>query len=395
MISVRVRSALAYIGFFVAAGAIVPYLPLHLRSLGFQLSELGGLLALGPLLGLAASPAWGSLSDRYRGSPRVFFVANAAAIAGAAMLAVSPDPLAVTAGTALIGIGVAGVLPILDARALETSGPNRAGYGPVRAWGSAAYILGALGTGAAIERFGTASLFVVYVAAMSATALIGLGLRPPAGRSAIASTTRPLRDAGRLFGPRGLGAFLVGAFLCWLGMSAVLTYTPLRFQELGAGATIVGLGGAIAAAIEVPIMLRYPRLAARFGAERLLIVGALTLALRSATAALATTPELLLAASIFGGVGYALFFVGGVTYVSKRVPPELAATAQGILQGVSNSMSQVFAAALGGTIAAAIHIDGLFWTAVALGIGATVLIAFAVRPGGGPADVRRRANGLP
>jgi PPP family 3-phenylpropionic acid transporter len=382
VISVRVRTALAYITFFASAGAIVPYLPLYYRGLGFELGELGGLLALGPFVGLLASPAWGALSDRYRGTPRVLFAASLTSIAGAAMLALSQERIVVFGGAAVLGAGIAGVLPILDARALETAGPNRAGYGPVRAWGSAAYIVGALGTGAAIERWGNASLFAVFEGALIATAVIGLGLRPPAGREGVViqSSTRPLRDAGRLFGPRGLGAFLLGAFLCWLGMAAVLSFTPLRFEELGAGATIVGLGGAIAAGIEVPIMLRYPRLAARFGAERLLILGAATIGLRAVTAALATTPEVLLAASVFGGIGYALFFVGGVTYVSHRVPPQLAATAQGILQGVSNSMSQVVAAAVGGTIAAAIHIDGLFWVAVVLGFAATLIIAFAVRP---------------
>ena len=381
MTSPRVRTALAYITFFASAGAIVPYLPLYFRGLGFDLGELGWLLALGPFVGLLASPAWGSLSDRYRGSPMVFFAASVTSIAGAAILALFTDRLMVFAGAAVLGAGVAGVLPILDARALETAGPNRAGYGPVRAWGSAAYIVGALGTGAAIERWGIGSLFAVYEAAFILTALIGLGLRPPSGRGdvVITTSTRPLRDAGRLFGPRGLGAFLLGAFLCWLGMAAVLSFTPLRFEELGAGATIVGLGGAIAAGIEVPIMLRYPWLADRFGAERLLVIGAFTIALRSVTAALSTSPELLLGASIFGGIGYALFFVGGVTYVSKRVPAELAATAQGILQGVSNSMSQVVAAAFGGIIAAAIGIDGLFWVALALGLAATVIIAFAVR----------------
>lgn len=379
MISPRVRSALAYAAFFAAVGSMLPYLPLYFREIGFELGEIGGMLALGPLVGLAMSPAWGALSDRHRGSPWVFVAATLTALAGTALLALGSDRLLVIAGAAVFGAGMAGLTPILDARALETVGGDRSGYGPLRAWGSLSYIVTALATGLLADAVGLRALFLVLGGCLVATGLIGLSLRPSAARAALVPSLRPVRDAGRLFGPRGLGLFLLGVFLTWLGMSAVLSFTPLRFEELGAGATIVGLGGAIAAGIEVPLMLRYPALAARFGPERLLIAGAAFLAARSLVAVIATDPIGLLAASIFAGFGYALFFVGGVTYVSARVPAELAATAQGIFQGVGSSLSQVTAALLGGVVAAAVGIQGLFGIAVAIGAVGTTIIAIAIR----------------
>lgn len=387
MIPPRLRSALAYAAFFGAAGAFVPYLTLYYRELGFQLGEIGGLLAVGSLVGLVAAPGWGSLSDRRQGSPVVLVAATGTALAGTALLSLGPELpdlrwLVVGGGAALLGCGVAGVLPIIDARALETAGAARSGYGPLRAWGSVGYVLSALGTGAIVEAVGLRALLGVLVAFLIATGGIGLTLRPPSG-STVHRYGSPIRDAGRLFGPRGLGVFLLGSFLAWLGMSLVLSFTPLRFEELGAGATLIGLGGAIAAAIEVPLMLAFPRLGARFGPNRLLVAGAAFLMARSVVAALATGPEMLLAASVFAGLGYALFLVAGVVYVSNHVPPELAATAQGIFQGVGSSLSQVTAAAAGGAIAAAFGLQGMFVLAAALGVGATIIVAFAVRSTGG------------
>lgn len=383
----RVRSALAYAAFFAAAGAWVPYLTLYYRDLGFQLGEIGGLLALGSLVGLVASPAWGSLSDRRHGSPSILVTAIGSAIVGTGLLTLGFDVdgpvrlVVVAAGAALLGCGIAGTLPLIDARALETAGASRSGYGPLRAWGSVGYVLSALGTGAIVETAGARALLVVMTIFLIATAGVGLSLRPPP-----APTGRrygsPLRDAGRLFGPRGLGLFVLGSFLAWLGMQLVLSFTPLRFAELQAGATIIGLGGAIAAAIEVPLMLAFPRLAARFGSHRLLIAGALFLMARSVVAALATSPALLLAASVFAGLGYALLLVAGVVYVSTHVPPELAATAQGIFQGVGSSLSQVTAAVVGGAIAATAGIQGMFVLAAGLGVAATIIVAVAVRSSG-------------
>ena len=157
------------------------------------------------------------------------------------------------------------------------------------------------------------------------------------------------------------------------------------FQGITSGITLAmvfiaaAVSGAIAAGVEVPLMLRYPALTARFGPTRLLIAGAGFLALRSLVAALATEPLGLLVASAFAGCGYALFFVGGVTYVSNRVPPELAATAQGIFQGVGSSLSQVTAALLGGAIAALVGIQGLFAIASVLGIAGALIVTLATR----------------
>jgi PPP family 3-phenylpropionic acid transporter len=358
---------------------MLPYLPLYHRGIGFGLGEIGGMLALGPLVGLAMSPAWGALSDRHRGSPWVFVGATATALAGAMVLALGTDRLVVVAGAAIFGAGMAGLAPILDARALETANADRSGYGPVRAWGSLAYIASAIGTGLLADEVGLRALFVVLGACLVATGLVGLTLKPSAARAAFTPSIRPVRDAGRLFGPRGLGLFLLGTFLSWLGMFVVLLFVPLRFSELGAGTSIIGLGGALAAGLEVPLMLRYPALARRFGPSRLLVAGAAFLAARGLVAALATDSTILLAASVFAGFGYALFFVGGVTYVSARVPAELAATAQGIFQGVGSSLSQVTASLLGGIVAAAIGIQGLFGTGVVLGLAGTAIIALAVR----------------
>jgi PPP family 3-phenylpropionic acid transporter len=384
----RVRSALAYAAFFAAAGAWAPYLTLYYRELGFQLGEIGGLLALGSLVGLISAPAWGSLSDRRSGSPAVLVAAVGTSLVGTAMLAIAPGALgahglSVLVGAALLGCGIAGTLPIIDARALETAGAARSSYGPLRAWGSVGYVASTLATGAIIEATSPKSLLIVQAIFLVATAAIGLTLRPPPASSARRYGS-PLRDAGRLFGPRGLGVFVLGSFLAWLGMQLVLSFTALRFDELHAGATVIGLGGAIAAGIEVPLMLSFPRLAARFGPDRLLIAGAFFLMARSVVAAFATSPELLVAASVFAGFGYALFLVAGVVYVSAHVPPELAATAQGIFQGVGSSFAQVTAAAGGGAIAGVAGLQGLFGLAACLGAGAMLIVAFAVRSSGPP-----------
>jgi PPP family 3-phenylpropionic acid transporter len=375
--SASARSALAYAALFAAVGTQAPYLVLYYQSLGFDLGMIGLVIALAGVVGLVAAPAWGAVSDAFRGAPMVLLAATAVAVAGAGLLSQAREPVAVVLAATVMGIGFAGVSPILDARALETAGGDRSGYGPLRAWGSVSYIVAAFGTGVAIERWGIGSLFVLLAACLLATGLVGLTLRPASVQSA---TPSRLRAIPRLFGPGGhLGLFLLGAFVTWAAVAAVAGFYSLRYAELGAAASIIGLSSAVGAAVEVPIMLRFPWIAARLGAGRILVAGAAVFALRSLIAGLAADPALLVVAAGLGGVGYALFLIGGVTWVSSHAPPELAATAQGVLQGVSFSLSGVAAASIGGMIATSIGLTGLYLLAAAIGAIAVGIIALAVR----------------
>jgi len=136
----------------------------------------------------------------------------------------------------------------------------------------------------------------------------------------------------------------------------------------------------------VPVMLRFPAVARRFRADHVLIAGALILAARSAIAALASDPAVIVLGSAVGGVGYALFLIGGVTYVASRVPPQLAATAQGLLQSVTISLSNVAGGATAGLVAGAIGIQGMFGAATAVGLVGAAIIAVAARPRAIPAS---------
>jgi MFS family permease len=100
---------------------------------------------------------------------------------------------------------------------------------------------------------------------------------------------------------------------------------------------------------------------------------------RAVIAALTTDPIVLVIASGINGIGFACFLVGGVTYVSRRAPPELAATAQSVFQGFGMGLGQIVASAGGGALAGAVTLPGLFLVSAAIGSAATGIVAAAVR----------------
>ena len=190
------------------------------------------------------------------------------------------------------------------------------------------------------------------------------------------------RGMAAILSVRGVPLFLTGFVVVWTALSGTNTFYSIQMGAIGGSGAQIGLIWAIGALVEVPIMYLFPRLARRFGAERLLVVGAVAFALRTGLSAFATEPWQLLAIAPLEGVGFACVFVGGVTVLASRAPSGTGGTAQGILTSGSG-LATILGSTLGGVIAAAIGIPGLFVIcAVVSVIGAGIIVAAIVRPSG-------------
>lgn len=366
------RAVLTYIAYFSAIGAAFPYLPVYYRGLGLDLGVIGLIAGLSAATQLVAAPAWGGLTDRFSRSRLTLPAAALVATGGALGLANARDLAAVAPSALVLAFGLAGIGPVLDARALDILGADKIRYGQLRAWGSVAFVVVAGLVGVLLDARGVGSLFLVYVPALVLTALVGATL-PRSGAMRGASV---LRGAWAFVMAPGMRLFLFGALLVWALVNAVSAFYSIQIVALGAPPTTVGLAWAIGATVEVPIMLLFPRLAVRFGTERLLVVGAAAFAIRAAAAAVATDPVALVLIAPVEGVGFAFFFVGGVTFVAHRAPANLAATAQGVYTAVSG-LAAIVGAGLGGLVAGAAGIPAMFATCAAAGIAATLVVAFA------------------
>lgn len=371
------RAALTYVAYFAAVGAAFPYLPVYYRSLGLGLGLIGIVTAVYSGVQLVGAPAWGALADRFHRSRLTLPAAALVAATGALVLAGADNVAGVLGGALILAFGLSGIGPVLDSRTLEILGPDRIRYGQLRAWGSLSFVVVALGVGVLLDTAGTGALFTVYVPALVVTALIAATL-PRTGTSRSVSV---LRGAANLLRDPEMAIFLFATLLVFTALNAVAAFYSIALVALGGTDSGVGAVWALGAIVEVPVMYAYPRLAQRFGSGRLLILGAVMFALRAGLAALAREPVALIAISPIEGLGYALFFVGGVDFVSHRAPRGLSATAQGVYTA-TGGLSSIIGAAAGGVLAGALSIQWLFGACAVLGALGAAVIAYAVaRPG--------------
>lgn len=373
------RASLAYVVFYVALGATSPYMAPYLQSLGLSLGEIGILGSLSAAVGLVCAPIWGSIADRYPASRLLIPIAALMAAMGALALAAIGRSILIPVAVAGLAIGLTGTGPLLDAKALDLVHADRDRFAHLRIWGSASFMVAAGLIGLIfVRRDSPAGFFYVYVPFLALTAIVALGL---GGRSApSARAIGILRAPGRVLRNRSIALFLAGALVAWTALVAQLSFFSIYLENLGAPPEQVGWAWSLGAVLEIPTMLFFPQLARRFGAGRLVVVGALILAIRELSSVILTDPTLLIWLSTLQGLGYALALVGGVTFVSRLAPPGTAATAQGILSAVSTGLAAIIGGTVGGLLAGWLTIRGMYVISAATGFAAVGLIALAVLP---------------
>ena len=381
------KAALTYAVYFTAIGASWAYLPVYYRDLGLGLATIGLLSAFSAGIQLVAAPAWGLLVDRYSRSRAGLPAAAIVAAVGASLLALSSGSTTLLIAVAVLALGVAGIGPILDARTLELLGDRASRYGEVRAVGSLVFVVVTLAVGSLLDHAGSRALFVVYVPTLLGTALAGLGL-PRSGTRHGPAARRGVRA---VIGTRGMAAFLGGTLLTWTLISAVNAFYSIQIVALGGSTQLVGLGWAIGAAVEVPVMWGHRRLTARIGGRAVLLLGATAYAGRAALAAAFPDAERLVAIAPLEGLGYGLLFPASVGFVAARAPAGLAATAQGVLSGTLG-LAVIAGSALGGFVAGATTIGTLFAVSAFGGVAGAIMLALAARAPAGAEAVAPRAD---
>ncbi|WP_247896480.1 MFS transporter [Azospirillum argentinense] len=386
----------ALLGGLLANGAghsfLLIVLPPLGRGLGFGDVRTGLLLSLSALLLVVAGPAWGHVCDRWGrrrvlvaglGAAALFPAAMAAILAGHADGALSGEAaFALLLAARLVQSALsAGIMPAAQAVLADlTSADRRAGGMGMM---GAAFGMGAILGGAFAWRMGGSApvTALLIIAALIAAGTLAVWLR----------VEEPERGAARADGlavaPTGAWPRLadirpfLAITLCGLTAYSLLQQvTALRLQDSFGLPPVdsVQRGGAILA-LTMAVMVATQGLAVRWldwSPIRLLRTGAAIAALAMATAALAPSFALLMAAMAGLGGGLGLLLPGNLAMLSLRTATDAQARTAGL-----NGIGQGLGMAAGPLLGAALHQlspAAPYWAAAAI-LCAVCALAFARR----------------
>src|SRR3954469_21346603 len=194
------RLALFYGALFGLVGTHLPFFPVWLKAIGMDSSWIGIITALPSLTRFTVLPFVTGLAEKRR-SLRGAMIATAFVSAlGFGVIGTLHQPLAVLLAYAVTACLWTPMTPLTDAYTLKGVSRYGLNYGPLRLWGSAAFVVGALACGLLVDVIAARHLLWVIAAMGGLGALVGLGLprleKPGMRPAAPPRASALLRDRG-------------------------------------------------------------------------------------------------------------------------------------------------------------------------------------------------------
>lgn len=342
--------ALFYVALCVSIGIQLPFFPLWLEAKGLDARMIGLVLAAPMVVRLFSIPVATRLADRSQALRGAIVAASVIAAAGTIALGFAEGGVAILIVFTLASIPFTPVMPLAEAYALRGLAQAGRAYGPVRLWGSAAFIAGSLGAGWIIDSMAPGNLVWLIAAAMLATAAAAAGLVPLRPRTPLPDVPEPSYQ-GFLRTP-GFAMVATAAGLIQASHAVYYSFSALDWKAAGMDGTTVGALWAVGVVAEITLFALSGRLPPWLGPTALVLAGALGATLRWAAMAFDPPAALLPVLQCLHALSFGATHLGAIGFVARSAPPGRAATAQGSL-----------AVVLGGTMALSMGLSGLLYEA--------------------------------
>ncbi len=358
------RLAALYVALFILPGIQMPFFPVWLKAKDVDVSLIGVVLAVPMVARVLAIPVVAREADRRDAVRDVLILASIASVAGYVLVGLSTSAIAILVTYTLTSLFYTPLMPLAETYALKGLAARGRVYGPVRLWGSFAFIFGNLAAGLAADVIPARDLIWLMAAASVLIALAAWKLEPLSVNApepdAQATRVASLRDPA-------LVAVFVGASLIQASHALFYGFSALQWHAAGFDGTFIAVLWALGVAAEIVLFAVQARLPPFFSPTTLLMIGAAAGVLRWLGMA-ADPPALVLPwLQLLHALSFGATHLGALMFLAHNAPAGQAAAAQGYL-----------AIAAGLAMAAATGISGMLYQDFgSRAYVAMVLVAFA------------------
>jgi MFS transporter, PPP family, 3-phenylpropionic acid transporter len=361
------RLALFYGTVFGLIGTHLPFFPVWLKAVGIDSSWIGIITAVPSVTRFTILPLVTGLAERHQ-SLRAAMVMTAFATAlGFSVIGTQHQAVLVFIVYVATACVWTPMVPLTDAYALRGVARYGLDYGPLRLWGSAAFVVGALVCGLLVDVIAARHLIWVIAAMGGLGALVSLTLqRLDNPRTAPAAR----QGAGALLRDPAFVAMIVAAALIQGSHAAYYSFASITWQSAGLGGlTIAGLW-ALGVIAEIVVFALSPRFTLQ--PSLLVVIGGLSGLARWLITAQEPSLPVLSLVQLAHGLTYGLTQVGTMGLLIRHVPAHSMARGQGYLAACSGIVSSI-AAILSGAIYAR-YGNGVYYVMAAMALsGAAVM----------------------
>lgn len=320
------RLALFYGAVFGLVGTHLPFFPVWLKAIGIDASWIGIIVAVPALTRFTVLPFVTGFAERRQTLRGAMIVTSCLTTLGFAVLGTLQQALAVFLAYVVTACLWTPIVPLTDGYALKGVARYGLNYGPLRLWGSAAFVVGALACGLLVDVIAPAHLIWVIVAMAALGALVSFGLMPLDGQA-----VRPVHGAGAsaLLGNPGFLAIVAAAALIQGSHAAYYTFASITWQGAGLGGLTIAAMWVLGVGAEIVVFALSPRFT--LSPALLVVFGAVAAVARWLITAQDPPVAALAIVQLLHGLTYGLTQIGTMNLLLRIVPSHITARAQGYL----------------------------------------------------------------
>ncbi|KAA5801026.1 MFS transporter [Alkalicaulis satelles] len=341
------RFALFYAAFYIGFGAYLPYMPVWFEARGLSPELIGAAGAAAMAGRVLAAPLGAYFADR--AARRRHAVSGFTLGSVLIFLAHIPahEPWLIIALAGLAGGAFTGINPIVDAFAMSESRRRRFAFGPPRAIGSAAFILGNMGCGALISLIGGEAALYWTLTGAGLALIASFWL--PEGRRA------PAPPPGA---PRAglMAALLAGGMPLAFAASALIQgahgfyyiFSAVAWKTQGIAPVWIGALWATGVAAEIVFFALSARYLARLNPALLIAIAGAAAVVRWIALAAAPPLPALFALQGLHALTFGASYLGFLRYAAEHVPERFAATTQAVNSALAGGLVLAAASLISG-----------------------------------------------
>jgi MFS transporter, PPP family, 3-phenylpropionic acid transporter len=364
------RLALFYGATFGLIGAHLPFFPVWLKAVGIDASWIGIITAVPSVARFTILPFVTGSAERRQSLRGAMVVTAFATALGFSILGTQHAPLAVFLAYAVTACAWTPMIPLTDAYALRGVARYGLNYGPLRLWGSAAFVVGALACGLLVDVIAAEHLIwvIASVAALGAAVSLGLApLEPPKAAPAA------LRGAGALRRQPGFLAIIMASALIQGSHAAYYSFASITWQASGLGGLTIAELWVLGVLAEIAVFALSPRFT--LAPALLVVIGGLSAVARWLITAQEPAVAVLAVVQLTHGLTYGLTQVGTMGLLVRNVPGHAMARGQGYFAACSGIVSGS-ASILSGAIYAR-HGQGVYYVMAAMALSGALVMWLA------------------
>ncbi len=312
---------------FFAIGIQFPFFPLWLKTRGLDAEAIGIVLAVPIVIRIVAVPVISRAVDRTGDLRAGLILTSFGSAIGFAIVGMAYGFGPILLAVALASLAAAPTVSLADAYALKGLALRHRAYGPLRLWGSIAFIAANLGTGLLLNALAPGELIWLIVAAFSVLGLSTLFMARI--ESTPLAPTGEARSAavGHLWQSPQFLAIAVAASLIQASHALYYGFSTVDCTTKGLSGTTIGILWALGVAAEIVLFACSGRLA--LSPFALVGLGAAGAVIRWLAMAFDPALPILAAVQCLHGLSFGATHLGAIQFVARLAGDRKAAAAQG------------------------------------------------------------------